>query len=268
MYEICVTKTFANLSIGLAIFDKRRRLVLFNPALLDLTGLSAEFLIGQPTVQSLFDGLREAQILPEPKNYSTWRREILDLEAAAMDGTYHDTWSLPNGQTYRVTGRPHPDGAIAFLFEDISAEISLTRRFRSEIETGQAVIDAMDEAIAVFNASGTMTMTNSALANLWGDQNETSLADNTVSEMARVWQGKTAPSPIWASLRDFTSGAGSRRPLQETILLHDGRQLECRLVPLFGGATMVGFRPLTSDVASLQLSERKVTPEDILTATG
>ncbi len=37
-----LTKTFAQLPIGLAIFDRSRVLQLFNPALLDLTGLSPE----------------------------------------------------------------------------------------------------------------------------------------------------------------------------------------------------------------------------------
>ncbi|MDQ7071989.1 MAG: hypothetical protein Q9M48_14880 [Rhodobacterales bacterium] len=39
-----LTKTFAHLSIGLAIFDRNRQLALFNPALIDLTALPADFL--------------------------------------------------------------------------------------------------------------------------------------------------------------------------------------------------------------------------------
>jgi PAS domain-containing protein len=40
-----LTKTFAQLSVGLAIFDRERRLKLFNPALVDLLGLPTDFLI-------------------------------------------------------------------------------------------------------------------------------------------------------------------------------------------------------------------------------
>jgi len=43
-----LTKTFAQLSIGLAIFNRERQLVLFNPALIDLTALPADFLTGRP----------------------------------------------------------------------------------------------------------------------------------------------------------------------------------------------------------------------------
>jgi hypothetical protein len=155
-----LTKTFAHLTIGLAIFDQKRRLILFNPALTDMTGLEPEILAARPTLVGFLDRLRERRIIPEPKDYASWRRKMAELEAAAVDGSYGETWSLPTGQTFRVTGRPHPDGAVIFLFEDISAEISLTRRFRAELEMGQAVIDSLEEAMAIFTASGTLAMTN------------------------------------------------------------------------------------------------------------
>jgi PAS domain-containing protein len=129
-------KTFAELSIGLAIFDKQRRLVTFNPALLDMTRLGFEFLSTRPAIDTVLDRLRETRMLPEPKDYASWRDQFTAVEAAAKNGTYREIWNLPDGQAFRVTGRPHPDGAFAFLFEDITADLSLTRRFRSDIETG------------------------------------------------------------------------------------------------------------------------------------
>ena len=50
-----LAKTFAQLSIGLAIFDRNRQLALFNPALIDLTALPAEFLSARPNLLSFFD---------------------------------------------------------------------------------------------------------------------------------------------------------------------------------------------------------------------
>ncbi|HHB81380.1 MAG TPA: hypothetical protein ENK83_06510, partial [Aliiroseovarius sp.] len=47
-----LTGTFAHLPIGLAIFNKERKLTLFNPALTDLTMFPAEFLCAQPTLFS------------------------------------------------------------------------------------------------------------------------------------------------------------------------------------------------------------------------
>ena len=83
-----LTKTFATLSIGLAIFDRNRQLMLFNPALIDLTTLPADFLSARPNLLTVFDKLRDNQIMPEPKNYATWREKLAILVAAATEGTY------------------------------------------------------------------------------------------------------------------------------------------------------------------------------------
>ena len=50
-----LTKTFAHLPIGLAIFDRNRQLALFNPALMDLTTISPEFLTARPTLFAFLD---------------------------------------------------------------------------------------------------------------------------------------------------------------------------------------------------------------------
>jgi PAS domain-containing protein len=71
-----LTKTFATLSISLAIFDRNRQLMLFNPALIDLTTLPADFLSARPNLLTVFDKLRDNQIMPEPK-------KLCDLEGKA-----------------------------------------------------------------------------------------------------------------------------------------------------------------------------------------
>ncbi|WP_168770480.1 PAS-domain containing protein [Flavimaricola marinus] len=236
-----LTKTFAQLSIGLAIFDKQRRLVMFNPALLDLTGLPVGFLSSRPLIHSVLDRLRDRNMLPEPTNYKNWREQVSALETAAAAGTYCENWYLPGGQTYRVTGRPHPDGAIAFTFEDITAEISLTRHFRSKLETSQGVIEAMDEAIAVFSATGTLQMNNAAYAAFWGQSAEGIAEINLHDELSR-WKELTAPSNLWQSVTKLPLAGQTRLAHQETLRMTDGRPARCRVVPLNGGATMVAFK--------------------------
>jgi PAS domain-containing protein len=245
-----LTKTFAHLGSGLAIFDRDRRLVLFNPAFLDLTTLPAQFLSQRPPVAAVLDRLRDLQMLPEPKNYTTWRDRVAALEAAAVRGTYSETWSLPSGRTYRVTGRPHPDGAIAFLFEDVSDEILLTRHFRSELETAQAVLDSLDEAVAVFSAAGTLTMSNAAYADLW-NRATTGLSTLVLSGEIANWQTLTQPSPAWDRLRLMADDPRDRVRWHDLVRLADGRAFVCRYQPLTGGATLVGFRPQLAEAPRL-----------------
>ncbi len=236
-----LAKTFAQLSIGLAIFDKRRQLAMFNPALLDMTNLPIQFLSARPTVDAVLDRLRESRMLPEPKNYTSWRDQFTALEQAAKDGRYTEVWNLPDGQTYRVTGRPHPDGAFAFLFEDISAEVSLTRRFRSDIETSQAVLDTLADAIAVFSSAGTLIMSNRAYSDLWGPVSDERVQQYEVQSAIRTWQNRCTPTKMWGELRKFIHLVGPRKPWSDQALLDDGRQIKCEANPIAGGMTMVKF---------------------------
>lgn len=261
-----LSKTFAHLPIGLAVFDRARRLALFNPALTDLTGLEVEFLAARPTLFAFLDRLRDRRRLPEPRDYASWRQRMADLEAAAAGGFVQENWALPSGQTYRVTGRPHPDGAVAFLFEDISAEISLTRRFRSEIELGQTVLDTLDEAIAVFSPQGDVVMTNAAYVRLWGIDPASTLVATGILESARHWQSLTDPTPVWGDAREYLGDHGERAEWSETVTMTDGRRLQARFCPLPGGATLVGFTAAEADRPALLL--RSPVPSAAAVAAG
>ena len=237
-----LTKTFAHLHVGLAIFDHQRQLQLFNPALLDLTGLPVDFLSMRPSLLSVLDAMRDRNMIPEPKDYRGWRRQLVELEKAAASGLYEETWSLPGGQTYRVIGRPHPNGAIALMIEDISGEMLRTRRYRADLELGQAVIDQFDEAIAVFSDGGQLVMSNSAYAALWGADPAVSLDDASLRSLCGHWRNQSATSPIWNDLEDFAANQGDRTTWRAEARLLDGRLIDCRFAPLAAGATLTGFR--------------------------
>ena len=239
-----LTKTFAQLSIGLAIFDRNRQLALFNPALVDLTALPADFLSARPSLASFFDRLRDSAMMPEPKDYGSWRQKLADLMEAAASGQYQETWSLPSGSVYSVSGRPHPDGAVAFLFEDITAEITLTRRFRAELEQSQGVLDALDRAIAVFAPDGTLTFCNAAYRSLWGVDPDRSFAQVTVVDATRTWQDQCHATPAWGELRDFVAAREDRAEWRAEVRLRRGGRLDCTVRPIQNGATMVEFAPV------------------------
>ena len=242
-----LSRTFAHLPIGLAIFDQRRKLVLFNPALVDLSTLATEWLSTRPDLYSFLDQLREHQRMPEPKDYHAWRAEMAELEQAARDGTYQDLWTLPTGQTYRVIGRPHADGAVAFMFEDITSEVSLTRQFRGDLELYQAIMDETEEAMAVFTGEGQLTLRNTAYATMWGaPTNDAAMI--SVADATRAWAERSVPTPLWGEIRNFVGGYSERSPWTETFQMQDGRALCCRVGPLKGGATLVVFEAV-EDVA-------------------
>lgn len=237
-----LTKTFADLPIGLAIFDRNRVLQLFNPALTDLTSLAPDFLIARPTLSAVLDAMRAKSMIPEPKDYRSWRRQLVRLEEEAASGLFEETWSLPGGQTYRVIGRPHPNGALAFMFEDISTEMTRTRRYRADLELGQSVIDTVDEAVAVFSQGGQLVMSNLAYAQLWGHDPAVLLSDAGIGTLCSWWRDHTAPSLLWDDASDFVLTLSDRTGWNGEARLLDGRLIDCKFRPLTGGATLITFR--------------------------
>jgi len=252
-----LTQTFAHLNVGLAIFGRGRELAIFNPALVDLLDLSPEFLIKRPTLFEVFDCLREKRLMPEPKDYKSWLAKMVALEAAAADGCITETWSLVDGRTYRLTGRPHPDGAVAFLFEDISAEITLERRFRTDLQLGQAIIDSLDEAIAVFTPAGKLTQWNRAFTSLWRFDEGEDLSRLSFLEASRRWQEHCVPTPIWGDARDFAAIMSERSNWTADARTRTGRKLSCRFEALAGGCTMVGF----TDIDAAWNTQQTMTPQ-------
>lgn len=237
-----LTKTFAQLPTGLAIFDNARTLAMFNPALVDLSALPPDFLSTRPSLIAFFDALRDRSMIPEPRDYRSWRAQLTDLEQAASNGLYSEVWNLPGGQTYRVTGRPHPNGALALLFEDISSEVSQTRRYRADLELGQTVIDAMEDAIAVFSSAGVLVLSNAAYARLWDHDPAGGLGlEGQAGAVCDHWRSRTVPSALWDRAEDFIASIQPRKGWSDRTHLSDGRMISCRFTPLSGGATLAAF---------------------------
>lgn len=251
-----MAKAFIHVPIGMAVFDRQRHLQMFNPAMTDLTGLPTDFLIARPTLLAMLDAMRDRNMLPEPRDYRSWRRHLGELEDAGNGGHYEETWMLPGGQSYRVIGRPQPDGWLVLMVEDISTEVTRSHRYRSDLELGQAVIDTLDEAIAVFAPSGAMVMSNAAYVALWNHDPAATLGTAPISEVAAHWRAGSAPSAVWSRIEDFAARLGERDGWSEDIRLTDGRLVTARVLALAGGATLAAFRLATPQAEPLRPVER------------
>ena len=77
---LSLTKLFAEVPLGLAVFDKDHSLILFNPALCGLTNQSQSHLCSKPTLLSFLDSLGDSRIFPESLGFSAWRQKTIDLK--------------------------------------------------------------------------------------------------------------------------------------------------------------------------------------------
>ncbi len=243
-----LTKTFASLPIGLALFDAERRLVVFNPALVDMTGLEPLFLAARPSFEQMLYALREARMLPEPKDFNSWRREILDMEKAAQNGAYCEEWGLDCGKTFHVTGQPQPDGAFALFMQDITTETTLTRSFRAEIETAHNALDKLSQAVVVFGLNGQTLLANAPYRCMWQTDPCTDLTDRGLAAALEHWAEACGPTAFWARLAEFftlrlrdSEGTAPQQDLTGTVRLHSGERLRLRATRLAGGNTMLSF---------------------------
>lgn len=254
--------TFAGLPVGLAVFDSERRLRLFNPALTDLTGLPVEFLIAQPRLFALLDELRTRRRIPEPRDYTSWRNRIT---AIGTPGTppFEEIWSLPDGQTFQVVGHGHAEGAITLLFQDISPEVTRSRRLRSDLELGQSVIEGVDLPLAVFSPSGELVLCNPACDQLWHQDLSKRVTAPTFATLCAEWRRYCVPSPIWQAAGDWMAGSGPRPDFLGPLSLSDGRAVEMRLKVLPDDAILVSFRalsPFAAEAPAAPARERSASP--------
>ncbi|PVA10759.1 hypothetical protein DC366_07755 [Pelagivirga sediminicola] len=234
-----LTKTFAYLTTGLAVFDRNRKLALFNPALVDLTSLPVQFLSGRPDLMAFFDNLRNRSVMPEPRSYASWRSQIGDVIESAEGGLYEETWSLPNDVTYRVTGRPHPDGAVAFLFEDISADVMTARRSRTQVDMRQSALDRLSDAVMVIGADNVLAFCNTAATRLLGIDPDTCFADMTVTDLMRACAAALPSTAGWRDVEAALRARSQEGAVRGPIEIADGAGLTGKVELLPGGARML-----------------------------
>ena len=235
-----LTKTFATLPIGLAVFDRSRRLQVFNPALGDLTGLETEFLLSRPGLEGFLNRMREKRSLPEPRDFHGWSRRLLQIETGEGARDLEELWTLPGGETYRVSLRPHPDGGLSLVIEDVTAETHLSRNFRAELDTSQGVLDMLDQALVVFGADGQTILTNRAFDQLWHLREETSLAGVHFSEALAQWRDETGDASIWDSIASVARRDGPAA-MAGRITRQNGCALRIQARRASNGTLMVTF---------------------------
>lgn len=232
-----VTKTFAGLSVGLAVFDRNRQLVLFNPALSDLTGLKPARLVSRPQVETFLNMMREQRTVPDKKDFSVWRHQFISLEQGRSDTV--ENWDLPDGRRFRVTGRPFPNGAVALLIEDVSSDVALTRRLNEALSLGQEVLDNIGDAVTVFSHERYLLLENAPSVALWG-----AAQGKNLIETLNGWRAQCRPSPGWEALMSHVLTGRIEAGQTFSLTRQDDSRVELTLRPTFGGGIALTSRVL------------------------
>src|SRR5690606_36373545 len=124
--------------------------------------------------------------------------------------------------------------------------------------------DAMGDAVVVFAQDGTLAMVNAAARTLWGDEIggfiglDTEDSRKDVAALG-VFRRQSAPTLLWAELRDYIGSFAPRDPWEGELRLLDGRALSCRISPMPHGSTLVSFR-ITGAFPAMRLDALRERP--------
>ena len=123
-------------------------------------------------------------------------------------------------------GRPHPDGAVALMFEDISSEVSLTRKFRADMELYQTLLDQTPTAMAVFSSEGKMEVSNAGFDQLWQINQSGENSDLNLRDVIEILEQACAPTPLWSRILECHGDDGSQATWQDRVQTLEGQVLD------------------------------------------
>jgi PAS domain-containing protein len=250
-----VSETFAHLRVGLAIFDRDRRLTLSNPALAEMFHVEPRWLGGRPTLREMLDRLRESRQLPEHADFPAWRATLFTLFDSG-GGNYEEIWELPDGRSLQVLGRPHPVGGIAFVFEDITESLALQRWRSTAMEVRRATLDLLADGVVVFGADGRVRIANPAFMAQWGLRQD-EVPSLHVAQIAATCGRLCRDVPLWDRVRAAVASGVGRQPWEARVTLTDGRVLKARVAPMPDGSTLLALADVTdSEQVAAALRDR------------
>jgi len=237
--------TLDKLQTAVAIFGRDQKLTFYNKAFVKLWGLPEGFLDKHPSDGEILDRLREARKLPEQRDYPAWKRARLALyNEAARERAGEETWHIPGGQTIRVVTQPHPFGGLTFLYEDVTAGLTLQSDYNALMKAQTATINSLSEGVAVFGPDGKLKLHNVAFTRIWELDREDLEGEPHVRTIAALSRDKFGDSAIWDQLIQVIVAGASARDLGD-VERSDRSILSLSTAPLPDGATLVTFKDVT-----------------------
>jgi signal transduction histidine kinase len=240
-------RTLDQMPTGVAIFDRKKRLVFNNAAYRELWSLDQGFLDHRPTDPEILDRLRAERLLPEQADFRAWKTGL--MAAYQSVETNEQPWYLPDGRTLRVVTNPNPQGGVTYLFDDVSERFHLESQFNALTRVQGETLETLKEAVAVFGTDGRLKLANPALSTLWRVEPAVLRAQPHFDVLAQACKPLHPQEETWSALRAIVTGlsegrTGFERRLERT----DGSVLDCAAQPLPDGATLLTFIDMTASV--------------------
>src|SRR5204863_33026 len=112
------------LSAGVAQFGRDRALVFCNQPFRRMFAMRNEWLADRPEFDRVLERMREANRVPEVRDFPSWKAERRDWFTEAVSA-FEENWMLPDSTHLRVLAQPLPDGGLLLIFEDRTEQVQL-----------------------------------------------------------------------------------------------------------------------------------------------
>jgi signal transduction histidine kinase len=236
-------RTLDQLSSGVAVFDGQRRLAFYNDSYRRLWDLDRAFLDGNPDDSSVLDRLRAARKLQEQPDFRAWKAKLHEAYRAVEPEK--DRWYLPDGRAISVVTTPNPEGGVTYLFDDVTESLDLERRFDGANRMQRETLDSLAEAVAVFGSNGRARLFNPAFAKMWNLSAE-ALQEHPHITAVEAWcKPLFDDAAAWQTIREAITTIENRAAVPLKLERKDGSVLDCMIMPLPDGATMLTFQDIT-----------------------
>jgi len=233
------------LSAGVAQFGGDRALVFCNQPFRRLFAMRSEWLADRPEFDRLLERMREANRVPEVRDFPGWKAEKRDWFLPAEEAT-EENWHLPGGTHLHVVAQPLPDGGLLLIFEDRTEQVQLASARDTLLRVRTATFDNLFEALGVFAADGRLQLWNNRFRALWGFEEEFLAAHPRVDAFADAAAARLATPNRAALIPEYVRAATVQRQQRGgRVAFADGRHFEFAAVPLPDGNALFTMLDIT-----------------------
>jgi signal transduction histidine kinase len=225
------------LSSGVAQFGSDRGLVFANQPFRRMFAMKNEWLADRPEFDRVLERMREANRLPDVRDFPAWKVERREWFTAPE--AVEETWHVSGGTHLRVVAQPLPDGGLMLIFEDRTQQLELQREHGEMQQVRTATLESLSEAVAVFG-KGRLQLWNRKFASVWdfedgfldGHPQVAALSKRGAPRLQRQGQSDV----ISALVR---SAGQERQQRGSAIQFADGRHFDLAAVPLPDGNALL-----------------------------
>ena len=233
------------LSAGVAQFGSDRSLVFCNQPFRRIFAMRNEWLADRPEFDRVLERMREANRLPEVRDFPGWKAERRNWFVAG-DGEIEENWHLPGGVHLRVVAQSLPDGGLLIVFEARTEQVQLASARDTLLRVRTATFDNLFEALGVFAADGRLQLWNNRFRLVWGFEEEFLAQHPRVDVLAKAAEPKLASASRASIIGDLVRSATVERVQRGgQVAFADGRHFEFAAVPLPDGNALFTMLDIT-----------------------